>query len=98
MIWKKVKEHINKHDVGDIIYRKELKQYENSNNDTIDLYRYYLEKTWFLETVDRGQYKLLHKIPEHVSSTKIRKKAEYIEKNSWVKWFLDPKDKIKFLL
>ena len=62
--FQKLIEYINQHDVGEIIFRKNiLKEIDLSGKMTIDTYRITLTRQGYLKTTKRGQYKILKKVP-----------------------------------
>ena len=62
--FQKLIEYINQHDVGEIIFRKNiLKEIDLSGKMTIDTYRITLTRQGYLKTTKRGQYRILKKVP-----------------------------------
>jgi len=96
-MWERMKRYINvKHQIGDIITRQEMLHYlyqgpppkTSSYGTTGDKYKRCLSKLGILETVKRGQYKILYHIKDTVTSTQIK---ELTYNENWKQWFIDIK-------
>ena len=96
-MWQRMKRYINvKHQIGDIITRKEMLYYlyqgpppkTSSYGTGGDNYKRCLTKLGILETVKRGQYKILYHIKDGVTSSQVK---ELAYSNSWKEWFIDIK-------
>lgn len=66
--WTQMVEYINNKPIGTIIYRKEITFFE-------DNYKNWLTHCKNLETIDKGEYKILKHINTKYSANDIRKRA-----------------------
>lgn len=96
-IWRSFIEFLNSENVGHIFNRPQLLsiegcQHRSNKLNTTDVYRAYLQKIGFLQTVSPGRYQLVKKIPQELSLGKARK---LVSDNSWRTWFMSIEDRIK---
>ena len=92
--WHRIKEYINKHKPGDIISRQDMKKI-GIPLSSIDIYRVSLCDAGLLCKHTRGKYRILHNIPEQMTTTLLWELVCYYGSDKWKGWFMTLEDKIK---
>ena len=96
--WGKIKSYINTKDVDYVFSRKELlTNIPKIPPATVDTYRQYLEAVFILQTVGRGKYKLIQKIPQEMNTTVLFDLLEMQRGKEWQRWFMPIEDRMKRL-
>ena len=91
----KIVNYINKnYEPGEIIKRPDLIKNVKLPNSTVDCYRSRLCMIGLVEEHKRGQYKLIHKIPDTLNTAILWKLLN--TRWQWQAWFIPPLERIQY--